>query len=257
MELGRILSDFHEVGQEYKEDIGRLDEAGIARLIDWMTKFPCGTITAFRNSREEDDPVKPGEPYTRKEKLQRNVQLLAQLQDFRYKVISVRGGFIENYDTPEAVPVHENTFFVVDYANMGTLEANLRRLGEIWNQDSVLFLPQGGEKAILWGTSKKNHFPEYGTSVEFSTLKAGYKNATQPDPENPGKQIKVPGYNRPDPEFFTKKGNLPFFFESIYREHTLTDSVNGRWGTHTFAIRPWQNITEEYFYLVTDKGLDE
>jgi hypothetical protein len=258
MELHRILSDFHEVGQAYKEDFDRLDEAGLARLISWMTQYDCGTITAFRNKREEDDPVKPGEPYTRREKLQRNVQLLAELQDLRYNVTSVRGGYIENYGTPEAIPVHENTFFVVDQGGKGTLEIALRKLGEEWNQDSIMFIPKGGIKAILWGTSKKpDARPSYGEKWEMDTRKAGYKRVTQPDPKKPDKEIPVEGYNRPDPMYFTKKGNLPFFFESIYREHRLAEGMMGRWGVHMAAIRPWQNIAESHFISITEETLDE
>ena len=256
--MDNLLSGFHTVGKELQEETDRLDESGVARLVDWMTKYDCGTITAFRNNREDDDPVKPGEPYVRKEKLQRNVKLLAQLEDLRYHVTSVRGGYIENYGTPEAVAVHENTFFVVDHENRGTLENDLRKLGEEWNQDSIMFIPKGGIKAVLWGTSRKpDAQPAYGENWVMDTRKVGYKRATGPDKDDPSKEAPVEGYNRPDPMFFTKKGNLPFFFESIRKEFSLPQGMMGRWGAHTAATRPWQEITEAHFPAITDETFEE
>jgi hypothetical protein len=211
MELNSIFSDFHKTGQEY------LEEAGISRLVQWMLVYDTGTISAFRHE------------FNKVTNLQRNSRLLAQLQSKRFSVISVKGGYIENYGQKgKETPVHENTFFVVDKENRGDLCDVLRHLGEEYQQDSIMFIPRGGMLSQLWGTkNEKGVFFEYGLHVDMPNLKIGYKRATQTDPAT-GEQVPTPGYNRPDPEFFTLKAHKPFFFESVIHEHVLPEGYAGR-----------------------------
>lgn len=233
-------SGFHISGDEMQDNLVRLDEPGLIKIIDRMLIADCGMITASRGEQ------------SKRENLQRNVSLLAKLQDLRYNVISVRGGYIENYGSDEASPVHENTFFVVNARGVRDLEADLRKLGEEFDQDSIMFIPKGGQKSILIGTSHRDKaYPPYGQKEEFSNLKVGYKRATKTD-DKTGEQVPLEGYNRPDPEFFTLKGKLPFFYESIVREHVLPEGWGGRLGCSTVAKKSWREIPESMFDRLKD-----
>ena len=59
------------------------------------------------------------------------------------------------YGTDKAKEVGEHTYFIVDSEDTGNLEKDLRSLGEEFDQDSILFIPKGGEKSTLFGTNKK------------------------------------------------------------------------------------------------------
>lgn len=147
-----------------------LIEASLSRLRQHMLAHDTGTITAFRNSN------------TREVNQKRNAQLKAELRK-TYDVTAVRGSYIEKYGTPEAVEVGENVFFVVDRSDGGTLLADLRRLGAKFDQDSILFLPKGGEEGSLWGTNESGYpgmnqqarlrNPVFGASGEFMTKVRG------------------------------------------------------------------------------------
>ena len=91
----------------------------------------------------------------------------------------MRGVYIENYDTPEAKDVGEDTFFVVDLDDKGNLKKTLMEFGEEYDQDSILFVPKGGTKGLLIGTNdaefpskgNENHLnnPVFGKGGEFQT----------------------------------------------------------------------------------------
>jgi hypothetical protein len=160
----------------------------------------------------------------------------------KFTVLSVRGGTIENINTPEAKVVKENTFFVVDIKRNGHLKELLRALGEEFNQDSIMFIPQGGEESQIWGTRNDDLAePKYGECWILSNLKFGYKNITDKDKKD------IPGYTRPDPEYFTLKSGRPFFFESIMKEFNLPGTINGYRGINIFSNKPWNQIEENCF----------
>jgi len=68
------------------------------------------------------------------------------LLDKKYDVVRVQGKYIENYGKPDAVEVGENVFFVIDAYDKGELLKDFRELGEKFQQDSILFIPKGGNK---------------------------------------------------------------------------------------------------------------
>ena len=117
-------------------------ESGLSRLTHWMDLYDCGTITAFRGE------------YTKAENLKRNKSLQAKLLSKNYNITVVKGAYIENMGTPKEKEVKEDTFFVVDAKERGTLKEDLKKFGEEFDQDSVLFIPKGGQTSLLIGTSK-------------------------------------------------------------------------------------------------------
>lgn len=194
-----------------------LNESNLSRLYKHMQEHDCGTVTAYRSARE----CGKGEPYTHNENRQRNRKLLAMLQYKRYGVTSVKGGYIENFKTPNAKQVAEHVFFVVDSKDTGELKQELMRLGELFDQDSIMFIPKGGDTSYLIGTNHcPDGYPGYGVVKTYSHRSLG----------NSG-------------EFFTMVGNRPFVFsEEIIREHVLPEGFFGRWGCHAVANTPWEKI---------------
>ena len=72
---------------------------------------------------------------------------------------------IENFlSKTSAKEVAEDSFFVVDLKDTGRLERDLKRLGEDFLQDSIIFISEG--EGYLIGTSpypnNPNAYPPYG-----------------------------------------------------------------------------------------------
>jgi len=179
-----------------------INESSLLRLYKHMQKHDAGTITAFRDIERNDngDVVKT---YTKKENKARNKILLAKLMK-KYSVTKVKRTYIENYGSTYAKEVGESVFFVVDNKDHGTLEKDLKTLGKEFNQDSIMFIPMGIPKGVLWGTkndeySDKYAYPSFNKTVTF-------KNAVW------GKKA----------EFMTKINNRPFVLKEnlveIYKD---------------------------------------
>lgn len=135
-----------------------------------MQEHDTGTITAYR-SEEIDDDDNVVKTYTKRENEGRNRILLSKLRS-KYNITKVKGAFIENYGSARAKEVGEAVFFVVDNVERGNLEKVLRKLGQEFNQDSIMFIPKGTNKGVLWGT-KKDEFsnkdaPKFGSKDVFS-----------------------------------------------------------------------------------------
>jgi hypothetical protein len=194
-----------------------LSEKSLSRLLSHMENHDCGTITAYRSARDCNE----GEPYTKKENQQRNKKLLAMLSSKRYGITSVKGSYIEDFGTSKAKEVGEHVFFVVDLNDSGNLESDLRKFGEEFEQDSILFIAKGGESATLIGTNQcKNGYPGYGKKIKFNTRGMGKSG-----------------------EFFTKVGNMPFTFsEGLFEEHKLPHGYFGRWSCSAIANSRWEDI---------------
>lgn len=128
-----------------------LNESGLSRIYAATQKHDYGTITAFRYAPE----CGTGTPYSFKENQQRNKSLLAKLKLAGFSVTSIKGSYIENYGTPDAREVGENSFLVVDIQDKGNLKSVLLALGEEFEQDSIIFGTAGGT-GVLIGT---NHCP--------------------------------------------------------------------------------------------------
>lgn len=182
-----------------------MNESSLSRLYQHMTEHDTGTITAFRAEEHHPNETmnkKVVKTYTRKENQERNRKLFARLQQ-RYHVTSVKGAYIENYGTKFAKEVGEEVYFVVDWADTGNLEKDLRKWGTEFNQDSVLFIPKGGKAGYLIGTKKDEFsnyyaYPHYGQKVKLA-------NAVW-DSEG---------------EFMTKIKGRPF----IFNESTVTECI--------------------------------
>ena len=184
---------------------GTLYESSLSRVLSWMQKHDCGIVTAARDKITDKDLSE--RKVTNKENILRNRALKSQIA-LRYGVTSVEGCFIENYKTENAVEVGEHVFFVVDMHEKGDFFETLKKWGKQWNQDSILFIPRGGEKAILYGTNP-NSYPGDGKSVEFKDRMFGVEG-----------------------EFMTKVRGRPFVFynKDVIEEIVYTSGYLGKMG---------------------------
>ena len=179
-----------------------VNESGLSRIKDHIDNYSCGAITAQRGDK------------TRSENQSNNKEILAVLKRMGYGVTRVKGSYIEGFGTDDAREVGETSFFVVNHTvegdDGGELENVLRKLGEKYDQDSILSIRNGD--AHLIGTSKRDDsWPDYSQKERVGT----------------GKYGKVAG------EFFSRIRGRQFAFESIEDSRT----INGRWAMKVIAER--------------------
>lgn len=155
-----------------------LQEKGLSRLYTSILQHDCGTITAFRDS------------YSLTDNKRRNVSLLARLHDKGFSVTAIQGGYIENYNTPEAKKVNESSFFVVDNKDLGTLRKVITTFGHDFEQDSIMFIPKGGQQAVLIGTSPYKAWPGLGNEEVYTNKVFGDRSAATKSHDK--KSIKTP-----------------------------------------------------------------
>lgn len=175
------------------EVISKIEESGLSRIMQHISGHETGAITAYRGKLSKSDNQA------------RNKKLLASLLSKGYGVTSMKGSYIENYGTPDAKEVGEHTYFVVDLKDNGQLEKDLEKLGNEFDQDSVLIIPKGGKGAYLVGTNDAD-FPGKG-----KTMKTGDRNLGQ------------------EGEFLSRVRGRPFVFKEALKEHQEASGMMGKW----------------------------
>jgi len=177
-----------------------LTESGLSRIHSKMEMNHVGAISGFRGER------------THAENMAVHRALRAKLVSMGYDVTEVVGSYVENYDTPEANEVKEQSLFVTCRSGQecDNLEADLVALGQKYNQDSILFKP-AGESAYLVGTSQTAEWPPFGEKVNVGKPAMG-KLA----------------------QFMSRVKNRPFVFESVM-EVIKPSTRNGLWAMNKIA----------------------
>lgn len=138
-----------------------LIESSLSRLHKHMIDHDSAILSAFRDE------------FTRAENYERNRELKAILLNWGFGVTKVAGSYIENFQTPKAVEVAEQSFFVSNHEDDPQFTEVIGELGEEYNQDSVLIIPIGAEDAYLLGTSPEGEYPTYGAQESVGSLKMG------------------------------------------------------------------------------------
>ena len=152
---GMSMKDLMENWQRF------LVESSLSRLYKHMVEHDSAILSAFRNE------------FTREENYARNRELKATLLDWGFGVTKVVGSYIENFQTPKAMEVSEQSFFVSNREDDPQFTEVIGELGEEYNQDSVLIIPLGAVDAYLLGTSSKGEYPMYGAQESVGSLKMG------------------------------------------------------------------------------------
>ena len=146
-----------------------LKESSLSRVWWHNHEHDCGAITAWRSKENCGE----GENISRNDNNKRNKSLSAKLRSKGYGITKLVGK-----STESGKSVTEMAFFVVDLEDFGTLEKDLRKIGEYFEQDSILFIPkkaiENEAKAYLVGT---NHCPKndvsYGQKLVWEKGKIG------------------------------------------------------------------------------------
>lgn len=134
---------------EKQKKSNQINESSLSRIYSQTQKHDYGTITAFRSAEK----CGTGDPYTKAQNKKRNKVLLGKLKAQGYSITSIKGSYIENFKTPNAKEVKEDSFLVVDIQDKGTLKKNLLKFGQEFEQDSIIF-GKAGQTAYLIGTNK-------------------------------------------------------------------------------------------------------
>ena len=83
------------------------------------------------------------------------------------------GAYIENYLDPEKqVEVKEDSLFVVNLNDDPEFFENMDKLAQMFCQDSVLMIPQGGQDAYLLGTNN-SEWPGLGNKEMVGKFRTG------------------------------------------------------------------------------------
>ena len=144
------------------ETFKQFHESGLSRIWSMVQQHQAGAISGFRG---ENDKSK---------NLSNNRDIKVYLLSKGYSVTSVAGNYIENFGSDNQKEVGEPSFFVVDIKDSGNLEKDLRKLGQKFDQDSVLIVPKGGKGAYLVGTSKRSDaYPSFGQKEVVGSSKFG------------------------------------------------------------------------------------
>lgn len=184
-------------------------ESSLSRLWKYIEDYDVGTISAFRGE------------YTKAQNMTRTKEMKAALMQRGYSVTQVKGSYIENFGSKDQKEVGEVSFFVADHKKSGTLEQDLKRLGEKFDQDSILFVPNKKDAKLIGTSKRENSYPGYGKTETIGKAKFG-------------KSIG---------QFFSRVGGRVFTFESV-EECIQPDHIAGKRGLDAVANRVWSEINQ-------------
>lgn len=193
-----------------------INESSLSRVWRHNEEHDCAAFTAFRKAPDCGN----GTPYTKAENKARNKSLLAKLKSLGYGVTKLQGTY------PEGGTVgKEDSFFIVDLNDNGKLLQHAKKLGEEFEQDSILFIPKGSIQnkatAYLVGTNHcENNWLGFGKTETFSKGKVGYES----------------------PIYTSKVNGRPFIFEEAGEEVLDPGNGMGCWALALTAVKDWREL---------------
>jgi len=202
--------DFKKSGQD------ALVESTLNRVMSHIEEHDSAILSAFRNE------------YSKKENYERSRELRAFIiQEYKYQMTKIKGSFIEGFVSPEdrskldtmdpesdeykelanrvegQVTVSEQSIFVLNSNDDPEFHTRMAELSERYEQDSIMFIPQGGANIKLYGTREDATEPPYHEEYTIGSI---VLNKTG--------------------EFMTKVGGRPFVVESNQLNSQATFSRN-------------------------------
>ena len=175
-----------------------ITESSLSRIWKQTQTYDSGTISAFRSARD----CGKGNEFTKSENQKNSKILKARLLKLGYSVTKIDGAYIENYNTPNAIEVKEESFVVINIKNNKNFKSDLINLGSEFEQDSITFQDHKTNEYYLISTNKcKDGYPGEGKiGIEVKLGKTIF-----------GK----------DGEFHSKINGRPFVFESIKNKQEI------------------------------------
>jgi len=162
------VSDMKEILNEWR---GFVNESGLSRIYKHIQEHDCIVITAFRGDTNDDSKC-TDKAVVGGDNMERNRDLKATLLGLGYGVTKVDGSYIEDFETPLAKEVKENSLFCVNLNDDADFVERLASLSEKFCQDSIIVFPKGGKGAHLMGTNNAE-FPGYGKKSMQGDLSMG------------------------------------------------------------------------------------
>jgi hypothetical protein len=205
--------------KKIKEFQTYLQESSLSRLWSHNEEHDCGAMTAFRKAADCGEGVK----YTKADNIKRNKSLLAKIKSKGYGATTLKGIYPEGGQTTKEI-----SYFIVDLEDGGTLEKDLKKLGNEFEQDSILYIPKGAiqntAKAYLIGTNScKDNWLGLGKKEVFNKGKMAYSS----------------------PVYTSYVNGRPFIFEEVGEAINNPGNGYGWWSLHNAAKKNWTELTEE------------
>jgi hypothetical protein len=141
-----------------------LTEASLSRIYQHVKNHSVGAITAYRNDKDK----KTNELSNRK--------LTSYLTNRGYNITVIDGGYVENPGTENEHEVTEKTLFVVNPKegdDNDQLEQDLIKLGQLYDQDSILSYRNGGKPTYIGTSNRPDADPSLGERIELSSTEWG------------------------------------------------------------------------------------
>ena len=178
------MSEWKAAWQKFKKSGQEtLIESTLNRVMSHIEKHDSAILSAFRNE------------YSKKENYERSRELRAfVIQEYKYQMTKIKGSFIEGFvssedrsklDTmdPESdeykelasrvekqVKVSEQSMFVLNSNDDPKFHTRMAELSERYEQDSIMFIPQGGDNIKLYGTREGSTEPPYHEEYNIGSI---------------------------------------------------------------------------------------
>jgi len=158
-------------------------EKSINRFFYMMENHDIATISGWRKEIKAQHPgislwygyqqyLETGEQVKRNSKDSANKELVRMLQNLKYGVTKVQGGYPENNNGKVKLNDAENSFIVVNLNNDPSFHQNLIKIAGFFNQDSVGFIDKGTEgNFYLVTTNDSDENSPYGTKFSIGKMK--------------------------------------------------------------------------------------
>lgn len=175
VELQEQVDRMHELIEATSSDKGSLNESSLSRVWAQSEANDIAIISANRTENVNCVKIRAGETegqrFTKEQNFERSKDLQALLLNKGYGITKVKGAYIENFKTPQAVTVSEDSFFVVNFNDEPDFFDNIIKYGKHFCQDSVC-IKRKGQDAELYGTNHSS-FPGLDNTVPLGKFKGG------------------------------------------------------------------------------------
>ena len=139
-----------------------LRESGLGRVHQFWSEHDTGTITGFRNTEDCGE----GKKISTSTNKNRNSVLKSLLLSKGYGVTKIKGSWLENGQKE----IGEESFYVVDLKDHGTLKRDLISFGNRFDQDAITYAKKGSDYYAISTNECPKSWPGFGVVGKESVL---------------------------------------------------------------------------------------